>query len=112
MQSYKYRKLSEGEKVQLTCEANGDPIPVITWYKDGKVYLGRPNSGQVINPGKYDYKISFMGLNLDDKGNFTCNVSNVHGWIAYSFIIDVKREYGAWLSQPQIFALVCYCLIK
>lgn len=121
MQSYKYRKLSEGEKVQLTCEAHGDPIPVITWYKDGEVYLGRPNSGQVINPGKYDYKISFMGLNLDDKGNFTCNVSNVHGWIAYSFFIDVKPKVRSkphiitkWEQKDPIYVgtdVVIHCMV-
>ncbi|XP_015758535.1 PREDICTED: fibroblast growth factor receptor 4-like [Acropora digitifera] len=116
-----HRKFSEGEKVQLTCEANGDPIPVITWYKDGKVYRGRPNSGQVINPGKYDYKISFMGLNLDDKGNFTCNVSNVHGWIAYSFVIDVKPKVRSkphiitkWEQKDPIYVgtdVVIHCMV-
>ena len=94
MQSFKSRKFKEGDKIRLTCDAEGKPTPVITWYKDGVVYKGRPDSGQVINPGKYDYTIHFAGLHLDDKGNFTCNVSNVHGWIAYSFIITVKGEYG------------------
>lgn len=95
MQSFEGRELSEGDKVELTCEAYGKPPPVITWYKDGLVYRGRLNSGQVINPGRYDYKIYFGGLNLEDKGNFTCNVSNVHGWIAHSFFIVVTGEYGA-----------------
>ena len=111
MQSFKSREFKEGDKVRLTCEAEGKPTPVITWYKDGVVYTGRPDSGLVINPGKYDYTIQFAGLLLNDKGNFTCNVSNVHGWIAYSFIITVTCEYGTWPSKPQVFACVCYCLI-
>ena len=29
--------ISPGSNVQFTCEADGVPQPIITWYKDGQI---------------------------------------------------------------------------
>ena len=80
----------EGDKFELTCEAKGVPTPVVTWYKNGDVYKGRSRSGHVITPGSYDYKILFKGVDIIDRGAYTCNVSNAYGWLNYTYTLYVK----------------------
>ena len=89
----------EGEKIQLTCEARGVPSPVVTWYKDGKVYTGKDRSGHHVTPGEYDYKIDFTGLDIGDRGTYTCNVSNAYGWLKYSYTFSVE---GGSSSKPSV----------
>ena len=89
----------EGEKIKLTCEAQGVPSPVVTWYKDGKVYTGKSGSGHHIAPGEYDYKISFTGLDIHDKGMYICNVSNAYGWLSHNYTFSVE---GRSSSKPQL----------
>ena len=78
-----------GEKFKLTCEAKGVPAPVVTWYKDGKVYNGRPRAGEFIATGQYDYIINFVEVDIGDEGNYTCIVSNMYGRLTYSYNFDV-----------------------
>ena len=77
----------EGDKFSLTCVAKGVPAPVVTWYKDGKVFNGR--AGEPIATGQYDYVINFGGVDMDDEGNYTCIVSNMYGRLTYSYNFDV-----------------------
>ena len=79
----------EGDKFTLSCEAKGVPSPVVTWYKDGQVFHGRPGAGESIAPGKYDYIIDFPGVDMPDEGNYTCLVSNIYGQLTYSYTFDV-----------------------
>jgi len=80
---------NEGDKVNLTCEAKGDPTPKVTWYKDGQVFLGRSKASESIASGKYDYIIDLPGVDLDDGGNYTCVVWNIHGQLTYSYNFGV-----------------------
>ena len=77
----------EGDKFELTCEAGGVPAPVVTWYKDGKVFHGR--AGELTEAAKYDYKISFSGVDMADEGNYTCIVSNMYGRLTHSYNFEV-----------------------
>ena len=79
----------EGDKFTLTCEAKGLPSPVVTWYKDGQVFHGRPGAGKSIASGKYDYIIDFSGVDMVDEGNYTCVVSNKYGQLTYSYNLGV-----------------------
>ena len=82
----------EGEKFKLTCEAKGVPIPVVTWYKDGKVFNGRHRAGEFIATGQYGYIIDFVGVDMDDEGNYTCIVSNTYGRLTYSYNFEVDGK--------------------
>lgn len=82
----------EGDKFSLTCEARGVPAPVVTWYKDGKVFNGRRKTGEVIATGQYDYVINFFGVDMVDEGNYTCIVSNMYGRLTYSYNFDVTGK--------------------
>ena len=81
---------AEGDRFELTCEAEGTPFPVVTWYKDGVIYTGRQQSGHAITPGGIDFKIHFDGVDIQDQGTYVCNVSNTYGWLNHSYKIDVN----------------------
>ena len=85
----------EGEKFELICDAKGLPTPVVTWYKDGKVFTGNG----YIKPGEYHYKIEFSGVDLKDPGNYTCVVSNLYGQLTYSYKFEV---IGKWHKNAEM----------
>ena len=74
-----------GKSVTLMCEADGKPTPIVTWYKDGKIY---EKSGQ--RPGPYDYQLKLNELDVKDSGSYMCNVSNAFGFLTYTYNITVK----------------------
>ena len=96
-------KHTEGDKFEITCEAKGKPNPVVTWYKDGKVFTGSQRSTSPITPGEYDYKISFTGIDVRDAGIYMCNVSNAYGWLKYTYSISVEGKYSIY----QFYLLLC-----
>ena len=51
--------------VTLTCEAEGDPQPNITWYKDGVLLKGENRRTLVIRE-----------IDLNNRGFYHCNASN------------------------------------
>ena len=79
----------EGDKFALTCEAKGVPAPIVTWYKDGKEFTGRHRTSEVVAAGQYDYIINFVGVDMEDEGNYTCIVSNMYGRLTYSYNFGV-----------------------
>ena len=85
-------ELDEGDRFELTCEAEGTPFPVVTWYKNDVIYRGRQQSGHEITPGGIDFKIDFNRVDIHDQGTYVCNVSNSYGSVAHSYKIDVKRR--------------------
>ena len=74
-----------GKSVTLMCEAVGKPTPIVTWYKDGKIY---EKSGQ--RPGPYDYQLELNELDVADSGSYMCNVSNAFGFLTYTYNITVE----------------------
>ena len=83
---------TEGEQVTLTCEAKGVPAPVVTWFKNDKIFYGRHRAGEFIEAGKYDYRIYFFKVDMGDAGNYTCIVSNLYGRLTYSYNFDVTGK--------------------
>ena len=81
------RESRAGDKVDLTCLAEGKPTPIVTWYKDGKIYE-RSQDGQT--PGPYEYQLVFIGLEIADSGSYMCKVSNAFGFLTYTYNLTVK----------------------
>ncbi|CAL4065784.1 unnamed protein product, partial [Meganyctiphanes norvegica] len=69
--------LPEGDTAIFTCEAEGDPEPIISWYKDGKLLESHEND------------LEFRELSLDDKAAIACNASNTHGYVYKSVYLNV-----------------------
>lgn len=74
----------EGKTVRLDCRAKGTPEPKVTWFKDGQK-LDKGSDRVDINK----FKLSLNSLVAEDKGNYTCVVSNSEGSLEWTFFVDV-----------------------
>ncbi|XP_040215726.1 hemicentin-1 isoform X1 [Rana temporaria] len=68
-------KVKEKSDVVLSCEATGNPVPQITWLKDGQP-LQEDTHHRIKDGGQHFQIISAMET---DTGRYTCIVSNLAG---------------------------------
>ena len=61
--------MEDGERINLECEATGDPPLSIIWKNNGKV-LKRGNTSTVLQ---------IPNVQLKDAGTYTCNATNQVG---------------------------------
>ncbi|KAL4716395.1 hypothetical protein ACJJTC_006757 [Scirpophaga incertulas] len=65
----------EGKTVKMSCEANGYPLPVIQWYKDGKLINEKSSSSKYSMKRKGDkYYLEVKDLTYEDIGEYLCKV--------------------------------------
>ncbi|XP_033757557.1 fibroblast growth factor receptor 4-like isoform X2 [Pecten maximus] len=72
--------------VELKCQACGNPIPNITWYKNN-LYIDSS-----VKEGKYQvdgYKLKMTDLTTEDNGNYTCVIQNKHGKLLWMYMLEV-----------------------
>ena len=89
--------LNEGDTAYFTCQATGEPVPIITWYFSGT---------SVNEPNTMKYRISMMSLNTttvrnlltimnvqsSDVGTYTCNATNIVSSDTSSGVLTVNSE--------------------
>jgi len=68
----------------------GNPLPNITWYKDG-VTPPRRQSGDNITYTQW--AIILEDLTILDSGNYTCEVINEYGFIDFIYKVKVKSKH-------------------
>ncbi|KAH8295513.1 hypothetical protein KR018_012512 [Drosophila ironensis] len=68
-----------GSLVLLNCQANGNPAPNITWYRNGTSDWTRSYH----SVKRKNYSLIMEDLVPDDSGNYTCKVCNEMGCIRY-----------------------------
>ncbi|KAM4662543.1 hemicentin-2 [Discoglossus pictus] len=74
-----------GRKLALPCVAYGDPMPSLSWYKDGiALRVGDQDS----LPGP-DGTISVLEVQLSDSGNYRCVASSSGGEDSLEFRLEV-----------------------
>ena len=72
----------EGKSVVLVCEAEGFPVPIITWTKNGKLLLESHN--------KTNYTIH--DTSKEDAGKYKCEASNTAGRASYTCTVEVTGK--------------------
>lgn len=80
----------------------GNPIPNITWYKDGVTPPSRQN-GMIIYT---QWTMILEHLMIADSGNYTCKVSNENGFIDFTYEVEIKSEhrYHRGISNILLFS--------
>ena len=73
--------VEEGEDVPLHCDANGDPIPLVTWRKDGRI-LQQSNTST---------NFFITNIELRDAGTYVCTAKNRAGSVSQSILVRVIR---------------------
>uniref|UniRef100_A0A8D0YIT2 Roundabout guidance receptor 2 n=1 Tax=Sus scrofa TaxID=9823 RepID=A0A8D0YIT2_PIG len=78
----------------LKCKATGDPLPVISWLKEGFTFLGRDPRATIQEQGTLQIK----NLRISDSGTYTCVATSSSGETSWSAVLDVT-ESGATISK-------------
>ena len=76
----------EGNPLFLVCEAEGFPVPLVTWTKDGKLLQS--------STSETDFVIH--DATKKDRGHYKCDASNSAGTASYTVTVEVtiKGDYN------------------
>nr|XP_044998229.1 hemicentin-1 isoform X3 [Jaculus jaculus] len=78
-------KVKEKQSVTLTCEVTGNPMPKITWHKDGQI-LQEDETHHVMSGGRF---LQITNAQVSHTGRYTCLASNTAGDKSKSFSLNV-----------------------
>ncbi|XP_024898276.1 roundabout homolog 2 isoform X2 [Pteropus alecto] len=78
----------------LKCKATGEPLPVISWLKEGFTFLGRDPRTTIQEQGT----LQIRNLRISDTGTYTCVATSSSGETSWSAVLDVT-ESGATISK-------------
>ncbi|CAF4747141.1 unnamed protein product, partial [Rotaria sp. Silwood1] len=79
-----------GENARIQCQYSGQPIPTLTWYKDGKVI---PTDDQRFIITQETSTLSVLTINnttIDDKGVYSVKLQNIAGEVEGKANLNVK----------------------
>uniref|UniRef100_A0A7N8XR88 Roundabout, axon guidance receptor, homolog 2 (Drosophila) n=1 Tax=Mastacembelus armatus TaxID=205130 RepID=A0A7N8XR88_9TELE len=79
----------------LKCQASGDPIPSISWLKDGVSLLGKDPRMSLQELGSLQIK----NIKLSDSGIYTCVATSSSGETSWSAFLEVKEAGGVMVMK-------------
>uniref|UniRef100_A0A3Q3JZX9 Roundabout, axon guidance receptor, homolog 2 (Drosophila) n=1 Tax=Monopterus albus TaxID=43700 RepID=A0A3Q3JZX9_MONAL len=79
----------------LKCQASGDPIPSISWLKDGVSLLGKDSRMSLEELGSLQIK----NIKLSDSGIYTCVATSSSGETSWSAFLEVKESGGVLVMR-------------
>lgn len=83
----------EGNGLYLLCEAEGNPTPLVTWKKEGKLLQSSFNETNFI----------IHNARKTDAGIYECKASNSVGTVSYKVEVTVKQKGEVTLSNLSSF---------
>ncbi|XP_019412229.1 PREDICTED: hemicentin-1 isoform X1 [Crocodylus porosus] len=78
-------KVKEKHSVTLACEVIGNPVPQITWVKDGQPLI-EDDEHQILSSGRF---LQITNAQVADTGRYTCIASNTAGDKSKSYSLNV-----------------------
>ena len=82
----------EGNRVLFTCQANGEPVPTITWYFNGAP-VDETNTMKSLNTTTINNTLTIINVESSDVGTYTCNATNKTSTDTSSGILTVNGEF-------------------
>ncbi|KAM8853926.1 roundabout homolog 2 isoform 3-T3 [Synchiropus picturatus] len=79
----------------LKCQASGDPIPSVSWLKDGVSLLGKDPRMSLQELGSLQIK----NIRLSDSGIYTCVATSSSGETSWSAFLEVKESTGVVVTK-------------
>ncbi len=80
----------EGFNVTISCQANGIPMPKISWKREGGEQIDLSDSSQVLQRTLGDLVI--FSVSLEDEGMYICEAANIYGTIQSLSRVEVMRK--------------------
>ena len=88
----------EGNALYLLCEAEGNPTPLVTWQKQGKLLQSSFNETNFI----------IHDVRNTDAGIYECKASNSAGTVSYKVEVTVKPKGEVTLCNLSSFPTFNY----
>ena len=83
--------VTESNNVTLSCNASGNPVPTITWTRNGSVLT---SSVPRISFGEESKELKITSINRADSGEYRCVANNSEGNVTSdAATLDVQCEY-------------------
>ena len=87
---------NEGDTASFTCQANGEPLPTISWYFND-VPLNESNTNKYmiterLIPNANIDILNIMDVESSDVGTYTCNATNVISSDTKSGVLTVNGQ--------------------
>uniref|UniRef100_A0A3B3XQD1 Roundabout, axon guidance receptor, homolog 2 (Drosophila) n=1 Tax=Poecilia mexicana TaxID=48701 RepID=A0A3B3XQD1_9TELE len=79
----------------LKCQASGDPIPSVSWLKDGVSLLGKDSRMSLQELGSLQIK----NIKLSDSGIYTCVATSSSGETSWSAFLEVKESLAVIVTK-------------
>ena len=74
-------KVSVGDNLTLTCNVSGDPLPEVTWSKDGQTLKLFNVTGPVLH---------LVNVTRKDVGSYKCTAKNKVGEVSHPAAVNVE----------------------
>lgn len=83
-------KAKVGEMSEFTCQFHGDPLPTVTWLKDGHPLTHNPDFDIVDRANRS--KLTVFYPTADHEGTYDCVITNKHGEALSSATLDITNK--------------------
>ncbi|XP_029967164.1 titin [Salarias fasciatus] len=83
-------KVKIGQMSEFTCQFQGEPLPVVTWLKDGHPLAHNPDYDIVSKANSS--KLTVFYPTTDHQGSYDCVISNKHGKSICSATLQVSDK--------------------
>ena len=85
----------EGDTASFSCQATGEPVPIISWYFNGILLADGAThtiSETSVNTTTINSTLTIMSVQSSDVGTYTCNATNVVSSDTSSGVLTVNGE--------------------
>ncbi|KAG7268622.1 hypothetical protein CRUP_020055, partial [Coryphaenoides rupestris] len=80
--------IQQGKALNLTCNISGDPLPEVTWLKNGREMVSDDHYVLKFESGKFA-SFTITTVNTDDSGKYSILVKNKYGTESGDFTVSV-----------------------
>ncbi|XP_031426078.1 fibroblast growth factor receptor 1-A isoform X1 [Clupea harengus] len=87
----KLHAVPASKTVKFRCQASGNPMPTLKWFKNGREFKRDQRIGG-FKVREHMWTIIMESVVPSDKGNYTCVVQNQHGSINHTYQLDVVER--------------------
>ena len=85
----------QSANVTLSCVISGEPVPIITWYYQQNLITDSTDYSIITTTninGSVSSQLTIINITPNDSGQYTCNASNVIGYITTNGMITIYGE--------------------
>uniref|UniRef100_A0A8D3DPX9 Ig-like domain-containing protein n=1 Tax=Scophthalmus maximus TaxID=52904 RepID=A0A8D3DPX9_SCOMX len=86
------------EMSEFTCQFHGDPLPTVTWLKDGHPLAHNPDYD--IMSKSNTSKLTIYYPTTDHEGTYDCVITNKHGKSICSATLEISDKKESFRSSP------------